>query len=127
MRVHVTCSTPTRSLVLAVHAVRQVLVSMGHQVSVSWPEPIELESGAIELGFNTAALARADVVVHACPVTETELPAGLDPAVALGKPIVRFVPGAREAGAPLGGASTIACSVEEVPRAMARAAALTVE
>ena len=123
MRIHLTCSRPQRRLVIAMHAARTLLVQAGHAVSVSWPETWEDADGHPRLGFNRAAIAAADVIVHAALVDEA-LPTELVAVADLGRPVLRYAPG-HEARA-RGGDSPLVVSAADVVDAVADACAATV-
>ena len=101
MRIHLTCTHPTRSLVLALNAARTLLSRSGHAVSISWPELIETAEGPRRLGFSSVGLLEADVVVHAWSPKEAVLPTELLAAQSAGKPVLCFQPGSRENECPI--------------------------
>lgn len=126
MHVHLTCSQPTRSLVIAAQAMREMLRAAGHRVTISWPETFRTENGERCIGFDAAAIAAADVVVHSDVAGSAALPDVLEAARAGGRPVLRFEPG----GAPnadeahgTGGDATRIARLEDLVEAVATAAA----
>ena len=73
MKIHITCSQPSRSLVLAVHAARELL-SPGHEVGVSWPESWLEDGDFRRSGLNRKALNAADVIIHVGGPDDLDLP-----------------------------------------------------
>lgn len=90
MKLHITCSHPSRSLVLAVHAARELLRSSGHEVGVSWPESWLEEGDFRRSGLNRKALKDAEIVVHVSSPEEVELPSELTACLRFGTPVVRY-------------------------------------
>lgn len=123
MHVHLTCQHPRRSLVIALSAVRELLRRSGHRVSVSWPESWEEADGKRRIGLCTESLTRADIIVHCALASEGDLPPEV---TAAGRPVVRYEPGSRIDGAEPGGAVLAVTRAEDVPDAVARAAAESV-
>ena len=64
MKVHITCSYPSRSLVLAVHAARELLRSCGHDVGLSWPESWLEDGDFRRSGLNRKTLNEAEIIVQ---------------------------------------------------------------
>ena len=90
MKLHITCSHPSRSLVLAVHAARELLRSCGHEVGVSWPESW-LEDGDVRRsGLNRKALNESELIVHVSAPDEIDLPSELTACLRFGTPVVRY-------------------------------------
>jgi hypothetical protein len=126
MHVHVTCSTPRRSLVIAVQAVRELLRGAGHRVSVSWPETIATDEGELRLGLSAAGLAEAAVLVHVAAADDEPLPPEVEALARLRRPVVRWVPSCRSDEPALAGATCAVSRAEAVADAICRAAAATV-
>lgn len=90
MKVHITCSQPSRSLVLAVHAARELLTSAGHVVGVSWPESWLEDDDFRRSGLNRQALNEAEMIVHVAAPDEIDLPSELTACMRFGTPVVRY-------------------------------------
>lgn len=126
MRIHLTCTNPTRSLVIALSGLRTILIRGGHDVGVSWPERLDDAHGERRLAYDGAALAGADVVIHACLPGELRLPVEVRAAREAGRPVLRYEPGAGETAA--AGEATLGVGrLEDVTTAIARAAAESVK
>jgi hypothetical protein len=125
LKIHITCSQPSRSLVLAVHAARELL-SPGHEVGVSWPESWLEDGDFRRSGLNRRALNAADVIVHVCGPDELDLPSEITAAMRFGKPVVRYDPLSLDEEAGTGGATTRVTRVEEVAEAIREACRLSI-
>ena len=125
MKIHITCTEPTRSLVIAMHAAREILTRAGHLVTVGLPERLESASGPVRIGLAQPSLEGADAVVHAHGPDEA-LPSEVRAAANAGKTVVLYCPrgGARVADSPV--ASCAVTCVEELPAALAEACAFAV-
>ena len=95
MRIHLTCSQPTRSHVLAIHAAREMLRPEGHEVSVSWPEPWQEGSEQAQAGPDEAPGVRTDVLVHVCGSDEAPIPREIARTLGNCRAVVCYAPGAR--------------------------------
>jgi hypothetical protein len=122
MRLHVTCSNPTRSLVLVVKSVRQILSSAGHQVGVAWPESLHEAGGSRRLGFRQAPIARSHLLIHVCKPAEPDLPPEVHAAFRAGTPVLRFEAGGATREPEPGEATGIVSRTEELPLAIVTAA-----
>ena len=120
MKIHVTCSHPSRSLVLAVHAVRGLL-SRGHEVGVSWPESWLEDGDFRRTGLNRQALNAADVIVHVCAPDEVELPPEISAAMRFGAAVVRYDPLSLHPDTAPGEAHVRVNRAEDVPDAVREA------
>ena len=125
MKIHITCSQPSRSLVLAVHAARELL-SPGHEVGVSWPESWLEDGDFRRTGLNRKALNAADVIVHVGGPDELDLPSEITAAMRFGKPVVRYDPLSLEANGETGGATVRVGRIEDVAEAIREACRLTI-
>ena len=90
MKVHITCSYPSRSLVLAVHAARELLRTRGHEVAVSWPESWLEDGDFRRSGLNRKALNDSELIVHVSAPDEVDLPSELTACLRFGTPVVRY-------------------------------------
>ena len=102
---------------IALHATREMLARSGHQVSVSWPEIWQHDGGTPEECHPAELVDGADVLIHASPPDEEDLPAEVERARQAGKPFIRYLPGAPCAPSSDGACSTIT-SIEDLPAAL---------
>jgi hypothetical protein len=120
MRIHLTCSNPTRSRVMALHAARDLLRPCGHAVTFSWPEAWTDEGHEGHVGLNIAAINKAEIIVHVCSEDEIELPSELTAAIRFGTPVVRYEPGGQSRENP-GEAQAVVARAEQLTEAVVEA------
>jgi hypothetical protein len=126
MKVHITCSHPSRSLVLAVHAARELLRSCGHEVGVSWPESWLEDGDFRRTGLNRKVLNDSELIVHVSSPDEIDLPSELTACLRFGTPVVRYDALSLEDEVPDGEATVRVNRAEQLVEAVREACRLTV-